>query len=101
VTWLHATTGVRQDPDTVVKKPKRPLGKEGFEIVNDVEGIGPGDDVPEADAMEQQLAVESDDDAGLDTTYLDGATDRDANEADVIEQAFIVPADDDWDDTAG
>jgi len=36
---------------------------------------------------------------GFDTTYLDAATDRDANEADVIEQAFIVPAaDDEWAD---
>ncbi|OBF60835.1 hypothetical protein A5787_18920 [Mycobacterium sp. 852002-50816_SCH5313054-b] len=62
---------------------------------------GPDDVVPEADAAEQQQAVDSEDDAGLDTAYLDDATDRDANEADVIEQAFIVPADDDWDDTAG
>lgn len=63
-------------------------------------GIGPDDGVPEADAAEQQQAVDSEDEAGLDATYLDDATDRDANEADVIEQAFIVPTDDDWDDTA-
>ncbi|ORA83639.1 hypothetical protein K3U93_06130 [Mycobacterium malmoense] len=69
--------------------------------MNDVEGsysLGPDDGVPEADAAEQHQAVDFDDEAGLDTTYLNtGATDRDANEADVIEQAFIVP-DDDWDD---
>jgi hypothetical protein len=83
-----------------------PKGKEGFEIVNDVEGLnfpGPDDVVPEADAAEQHQAVESDfdvDDTGLDIAYLNAdATDRDANEADVIEQAFIVPgADDYWDD---
>jgi hypothetical protein len=70
-----------------------------LEIVNDVEGIGPDDLVPEADAVEQRQAVDSDDDGGLDTAYLNAdAADRDANEADVIEQAFIVPADDEWDD---
>jgi hypothetical protein len=71
-----------------------------LEIVNDVEGIGPDDEVPEADAAEQLQAIDSDDDAGLDTTYVNaGATDRDANEADVIEQAFVVPAaDDEWGD---
>ena len=74
-------------------------GKEGSEIVNDVEGIGPDDPVPEADAVEQHRAVYFDDEAGLDTTYLNAdAKDLEANEADVIEQAFIVPADDDWDD---
>ncbi len=69
--------------------------------MNDVEGIGPDDGVPEADAAEQRQAIDSEDDAGLDTAYLDAVSDRDANEADVIEQAFIVPADDDWDDTDG
>ncbi|OBH01138.1 MULTISPECIES: hypothetical protein [unclassified Mycobacterium] len=67
-------------------------------------GIGPDDAVPEADAAEQRQIVDSDWDgqeAGLDTAYLDDATDRDANEADVIEQAFIVPTDDDWDDGNG
>lgn len=67
--------------------------------MNDVEGVGPDDVVPEADAAEQRQAVDSDDDAGLDTAYLDDdAKDREANEADVIEQAFIVPTDDEWDD---
>jgi hypothetical protein len=70
-----------------------------LKTVNNVEGVGPDDVVPEADAAEQRQAVDSDDDAGLDTAYLNtGATDRDANEADVIEQAFIVPTDDEWDD---
>lgn len=70
--------------------------EEGFENVNDVEGGFPIDEAPEGDAVEQQQPVESDDEAGLDTDYLNVA-DRDANEADVIEQAFIVPGDDDWD----
>jgi hypothetical protein len=70
-----------------------------LETVNDVEGAGPDDVVPEADAAEQRQAVDSDDDAGLDTAFLNAdATDREANEADVIEQAFIVPTDDEWDD---
>jgi hypothetical protein len=71
--------------------------EKGFENVNDVEGGFPIDEAPEGDAVEQQQPVESDDEAGLDTDYLNVA-DRDANEADVIEQAFIVPGDDDWDD---
>ena len=68
--------------------------------MTDLDGIVPDDGVPEADALEQHEAVDFDDDAGLDTTYLNAdAADRDANEADVIEQAFIVPAsDDEWDD---
>ena len=72
--------------------------------MTDVEGVFPDDfpddEVPEADAVEQHQAADSDDDTGLDTAYLNAdATDRDANEADVIEQAFIVhAADDDWDD---
>ncbi len=64
-------------------------------------GIGPDDAVPEADAAEQRQVIDSDEETGLDTAYLDDTTDRDANEADVIEQAFIVPTDDDWDDGNG
>ncbi len=68
--------------------------------MEDVEGIFPDDEVPEADAVEQHQAVDFDDEVGLDTAYLNAdATGRDANEADVVDQAFIVPAaDDDWDD---
>ncbi|OBA73908.1 hypothetical protein A5641_00080 [Mycobacterium sp. 1554424.7] len=61
---------------------------------------GPDDVVPEADAAEQRLALDPEDEAGLDTAYLAAASDRDANEADVIDQAYIVPADD-WDDIDG
>jgi hypothetical protein len=61
---------------------------------------GPDDVVPEADAAEQRLALDPEEEAGLDTAYLEAASDRDANEADVIDQAYIVPADD-WDDIDG
>jgi hypothetical protein len=68
-------------------------------IVNDVEGTGPDDEVPEADAAEQRQVADFGDEAGLDTAYANAeVADRDANEADVLEQAFIVPTDDDWDD---
>lgn len=68
-------------------------------MVDDVEGLVPDDEVPEADAQEQRQLVDADDEAGLDTAYLSAdAADRDANDADVLDQAFIVPADDDWDD---
>ncbi|MFY2860737.1 hypothetical protein ACOJVU_13390 [Mycobacterium sp. THU-M104] len=68
-------------------------------MVNDVEGLVPDDEVPEADAQEQRQPVDADDEAGLDTTYLSAvAADRDANDADVLDQAFVVPTDDDWDD---
>jgi len=68
-------------------------------MVNDVEGLVPDDEVPEADAQEQRQLVDADDESGLDTAYLSAdAGDRDADEADVLEQAFVVPTDDDWDD---
>lgn len=68
-------------------------------MMDDVEGLVPDDEVPEADAQEQRQLVDADDEAGLDTAYLSAdATDRDANDADVLDQAFIVPADDEWDD---
>ncbi|MEB4211775.1 hypothetical protein [Mycobacterium sp. 94-17] len=56
----------------------------------------PGDEAPEADAVDQLRPVDSDDDTGLDIEYV-SAGDREANEADVLEQAYIVPADDDRD----
>ena len=42
--------------------------------------------------MEQRLAVDVHNDTGLDTTYVDAISDRDANPADLIDQAIIVPA---------
>jgi hypothetical protein len=59
----------------------------------DAEEIAGGGETPEADAAEQR-AIVSDDDAGLDTSYLADVNDRDANEADVIDQAIIVPVPD-------
>jgi hypothetical protein len=54
----------------------------------------PSDEVPEADAVEQQRPAEFADDTDLDTSYLT-TTDREANEADLIEQALEVPVADD------
>jgi hypothetical protein len=56
----------------------------------DADKIGGVGETPEADAAEQQATV-SDDDAGLDTSYLADVSDRDANEADLIDQAIAVP----------
>ena len=54
------------------------------------------DDVPAADAAEQQqLADVSVEDAGLDTRWVANLIQRDANPADVIDQAIIVPIPDD------
>ncbi|MDD4868900.1 MAG: hypothetical protein PHQ28_17865 [Mycobacterium sp.] len=67
--------------------------------MNDVEGIVPGDDeVPEADAAEQQQVVDLEDEIELDSAYLEAdLADRDANDADLLDQAIIVPVVDDWD----
>ena len=56
-----------------------------------VESSGLAHEAPEADAMEQRLAVDTEADTGLDTNYVDALTDRDANAADVIDQAILVP----------
>ena len=51
----------------------------------------PADDVPAADAVEQQQpAGVSVEDAGLDPGYLANLVQRDANPSDVIDQAIIV-----------
>jgi hypothetical protein len=62
--------------------------------VKDGESFIPADEVPQADALDQQRPADFDDETGLDTPYL-RTTERDANEADLIEQAFVVPAPDD------
>jgi len=54
----------------------------------------PSDEVPEADAVEQQQLAEFPDDTDLDTAYL-SPTNHEANEADLIEQALEVPVSDD------
>ncbi|OBF84438.1 hypothetical protein A5791_24090 [Mycobacterium sp. 852002-51163_SCH5372311] len=62
--------------------------------MNDVGGFMPSDEVPEADAVEQQLPADFPDESDLDTSSLT-TTDREANEADVIDQAIEVPVPDD------
>ena len=62
--------------------------------MNDVGGFMPSDEVPEADAVEQQQLAEFPDDTDLDTPYL-STTNHEANEADLIEQALEVPVSDD------
>jgi hypothetical protein len=50
------------------------------------------DEVPAADAVEQQQPVDvSVEDAGLDPGYVTNLLQRDANPSDVIDQAIIVP----------
>ena len=51
----------------------------------------PGDDVPEADALEQQLAARP----GEAGSPLRAIGDREATDADVLEQQAAVPLDDD------
>ena len=55
------------------------------------EATAPGDGVPEADALEQQLAARP----GEAGSPLRPVGDREANEADVLEQEADVPVDDD------
>ena len=62
--------------------------------MKDGESFIPTDEVPQADALDQQRPADFDDDTGLDTAYL-STTDRDADEADLIDQAFVVSDPDD------
>lgn len=55
------------------------------------EATAPADTVPEADALEQQLAARP----GEAGSPLRPVGDREANEADVLEQEADVPADED------
>ncbi len=55
------------------------------------EADAPGDDVPEADALEQQLAARP----GEAGSTPRPVGDREANEADVLEQEADVPLDED------
>lgn len=64
-------------------------------MIKDMENIVPPDEAPEADAVEQRLVIDADDETGLDATQLDALSDRDANEADVIDQAIVVPVPED------
>jgi len=53
--------------------------------------VSPGEGVPEADALEQQLSARP----GEAASPLRPVGDREANEADVLEQETDVPLDDD------
>lgn len=66
--------------------------------MTDAEGNVQADETPEADALEQQRAVDFEDDSGLDPDLVAGEiSDRDASDADLIDQAIVVPVtDDDW-----
>jgi hypothetical protein len=55
------------------------------------DAAAPGEDVPEADALEQQLAARP----GEAGSPLRPVGDREADEADVLEQEEDVPLDDD------
>ncbi|RBY87678.1 hypothetical protein [Blastococcus sp. TF02A-30] len=55
------------------------------------DAAAPGDGVPEADALEQQLAARPGEAGGP----RGPVGDRDANEADVLEQELDVPVEDD------
>ena len=55
------------------------------------DATGPGEGVPEADALEQQLSARP----GEAGSPLRPVGDREANEADVLEQDAEVPLDDD------
>jgi hypothetical protein len=59
------------------------------------DGRGFDDAAPEADAAEQLMPVDVDDeDTWRDAARITGARELDANEADLIEQAIAVPSDD-------
>lgn len=50
------------------------------------------DEVPDADAAEQQQPVDDDTDiGGLDLGDLENIADHDANPADLIDQAIVIP----------
>lgn len=58
-----------------------------------------GDDVPEADVVEQliPIGVDDEDDALSELPRVRISTDADATEADLIDQAIAVPLDDESD----
>jgi hypothetical protein len=81
------------DPDIEVPEADRAEQEEPVyppDVVLASEAAPPPEDVPEADALEQQLAAEP--------RWVAGAPrsvgDREADEADVIEQEEAVPPDD-------
>lgn len=53
------------------------------------------DETPDADAVEQHLIADYDDETGLDAAEMENAHDRDASEADLLDQATVVAIPDD------
>jgi hypothetical protein len=76
-------------PDADRAEQEALLDAPGVESAADA--VDPEDDVPEADALEQQLAAGP----GEAGAPLRPVGDREANEADVLEQETVVPEDDD------
>jgi hypothetical protein len=58
--------------------------------MTDVEKMLLADETPVADAVEQCLTVDVDDETGLDSAHLDAIGERPCNQADLIDQALIV-----------
>jgi ANTAR domain len=58
--------------------------------MTDVENLLLADETPEADAVEQRLTVDVDDETGLDSAHLDTINERPCNQTDLIDQAIIV-----------
>jgi hypothetical protein len=81
------------EPDTVPDGDRAeqvaPLDQPGVELAG--EASDPDDDVPEADAIEQQIAARP----GEASSPFEPVGDREASEADVLEQETDVPLDDD------
>ena len=78
----HATDADRAEQDALLDPPAAGTA---------AEAAPPAEDVPEADALEQQLAARP----GEAGSARGPIGDRDANEADVLEQQADVPLDDD------
>jgi hypothetical protein len=58
--------------------------------MTDVEKMLLADETSEADAVEQHLTVDVDDETGLDSAYVDAIGEHPCNPADLIDQAIIV-----------
>jgi hypothetical protein len=58
--------------------------------MTDVEKMLLADETPEADAVEQRLTVDVDDETGLDSAHLDAIGEHPCSQADLIDQAIIV-----------
>ena len=76
-------------PDADRAEQEALLDEPGVALAGDASD--PDDDVPEADALEQQLAARPGESGGP----LQPVGDREANEADVLEQEADVPLDED------